>query len=106
MANMDDDTKTVLQNTYSKSPTIQIDHVTQFAYGEYDDHEIVIWIAGKAGWFKIEPSRSYKAIFADMLQAVGVLYYLADYYRDGVAKGKGGTKGFEELCESVSLGNA
>lgn len=85
---------------------IQIDHVTQFAYGEYDNHEIVIWIAGKAGWYQIEPARSYKNIFADMIEAVSVLYYLADYYRDGVPKGRGGARGCEELFETVRMVSA
>ena len=93
----------VLHNSYARSPSIQIDHVTQFAYGETDDHEIVIWIAGKAGWYQIEPARSYKSIFADMLEAVRVLYFLADYYQDGVPKGKGGARGCEELFQTVQI---
>ena len=93
----------VLHNSYSRSPTIQIDNVTQFAYGETDDHDIVICIAGKAGWYQIEPARSYKGIYSDMLEAVSVLYYLADYYHQGVPKGKGGVKGCEELFQKVEI---
>ncbi|KAL0263706.1 hypothetical protein SLS55_002687 [Diplodia seriata] len=63
--------------------------VTRFAYGQYDDGEVAIWAAGRAGWFKIAdpPARAYRDAFADMVDAINILYFLADVYRGG---GNGG----------------
>jgi len=58
----------------------------RFAYGQYDDGKLAIWAAGKVGWFKIRPSRTYKTIYRDMVQAIMTLYFVADFYRE--QKGK------------------
>ncbi len=49
--------------------------------------EVVLWADGKAGWFKIRnPSRTYKAIYNEMVEAVNVLYFTTDLLRS--KKGK------------------
>ncbi|EKG15623.1 hypothetical protein MPH_07058 [Macrophomina phaseolina MS6] len=64
--------------------------VTRFAYGQYEDGEVAIWAAGEAGWFRLAaPSRAYRDVFADMVGAISVLYFLADAYsrdRDAAAR--------------------
>lgn len=60
---------------------IQLDHVTHFAYGQDEQGDVEIWAAGKAGWFEIVPSPRYEAIYAEMVEAIDLLYFLADNYR-------------------------
>ncbi|KAK0664310.1 hypothetical protein DIS24_g744 [Lasiodiplodia hormozganensis] len=76
---------------------VELTNVTRFAYGQYDDGEVAIWAAGQAGWFKIaEPpaarggNNAYKDIFKDMVDAINVLYFLADVYREN--RGDGSAK--------------
>lgn len=60
-----------------------------FAYGQYDSGEIAFWAAGKAGWFEIRPSRQYRDIYEDMVEAIEFLYFVADLYRErGRNRGK------------------
>lgn len=56
----------------------------------------MIWAAGKAGWFRLQPSSAYKAIFEEMEQSVKVFYFAADAY---TAQPK---LKFEALCERYS----
>lgn len=60
----------------------------RFAYGQYDDGEIAIWAAGRAGWFKIRPARSYKAIYRDMIEGITLLYFLVDLFGETKSKKK------------------
>ncbi|OJD30598.1 uncharacterized protein BKCO1_5800028 [Diplodia corticola] len=71
---------------------IELRGVTRFAYGQYDDGEVAIWAAGEAGWFKLAspPARAYRDVLADMVDAINVLYFLADVYREG--RGDGSAK--------------
>ena len=52
----------------------------QFAYGQYSNGNVEIWGAGKAGWFSVRPSREYRAVYAEMVEAVELLYCAADVY--------------------------
>ncbi|GME43604.1 uncharacterized protein LTHEOB_9768 [Neofusicoccum parvum] len=59
--------------------------VTRFAYGQYEDGEVAIWAAGRAGWYKLAPARAYAPVFAGMVDAITILYHLADVYRGAAA---------------------
>ncbi|KAK7516419.1 uncharacterized protein IWZ02DRAFT_491368 [Phyllosticta citriasiana] len=73
----------LLRNSQPRGTVIEVRHVTRFAYGQYEDGEVAIWAAGEAGWFKLLPSRSYRSVFEGMVEAINLLYYLADVYREG-----------------------
>ncbi|KAK7627660.1 hypothetical protein IWX47DRAFT_787764 [Phyllosticta citricarpa] len=73
----------LLRNSQPRGTVIEVRNVTRFAYGQYDDGEVAIWAAGEAGWFKLLPSRSYRSVFEGMVEAINLLYYLADVYREG-----------------------
>ncbi|KAK8248959.1 hypothetical protein IWZ00DRAFT_312089 [Phyllosticta capitalensis] len=88
---VDADLAHLLINSQPRGTQLVVRNVTRFAYGQYEDGEVAIWAAGEAGWYKIKPSRSFRSIFEGMVDAIDVLYYLADVYRegdlDGSAKG-------------------
>lgn len=61
---------------------IELDHVTTYAFAEYDDGTCGFWAAGKAGWFEIQsPHASYKATYDKMNEAASIFYMLADKMR-------------------------
>ncbi|KAK4624476.1 hypothetical protein CLAFUW4_05914 [Fulvia fulva] len=79
---------------YAHEPTtkrvnIILENVYTFSYGQYGDGSTAIWAAGKAGWYTIKPGRRYKATYSDMVDAVNVLYFVADAYREERKAGKG-----------------
>jgi hypothetical protein len=78
----------VLNKPY-KPVDIEIRNVTRFSYGEMTDGEFVIWAQGKAGWFEIRPAPQYKSIYADMVQAVQLLYFVTDIYNEPRKRGGG-----------------
>lgn len=57
------------------------------------DGTYVVWALGKAGWFEIQPSAQYQAIYDDMIQAVQVLYFVIDVYSNRGRKGSGPNAG-------------
>ena len=59
---------------------LKLENVTHFSYGQYDDGEVDIWAAGRAGWFRIKPASSYKRTFQHMVKGVNVFYFIADAY--------------------------
>ncbi|KAI9729130.1 MAG: hypothetical protein M1828_000215 [Chrysothrix sp. TS-e1954] len=61
---------------------VRLGNVQHFAYGEYDTGEIAFWAAGAAGWFEIKPSRAYRSILNSMTEAIGMLYFMADLWRE------------------------
>tara|TARA_R110002003_G_scaffold135_10_gene12586 strand:+ start:11222 stop:11545 length:324 start_codon:yes stop_codon:yes gene_type:complete len=71
----------VLSKPY-KPIDIEIRNVTRFSYGETTDGEYVLWAQGKAGWFEIRPAPHYESIYADMIQAVELLYFVTDIYSE------------------------
>jgi len=75
----------LLQYVFSNAPypcNLQITNVRTFSYGQYEEGTLALWAAGNAGWFELKPSRRYKEIWAHMLEAVEVLYFLTDAHRD------------------------
>lgn len=83
---------------------IEATNVGLFSYGQYEEGEVALWAAGEAGWFEIKPSRAYRDIFKEMVQAVECLYFAADFYRDldkSKMKKLGIDAVFEQVCGSV-----
>lgn len=72
----------LLRHSYTPTQPIEITHVREFSYGQYEDQSVDLWAAGEAGWYTINPSRAYKDIYRDMVQAIKLLYYAADTYRE------------------------
>lgn len=72
----------MLENSYHRAQPIEVTGVTQFSYGQYEDGTLDIWAAGQAGWYTVKPSRVYKDIYTDMVQAVQLLYFVADAYKE------------------------
>jgi hypothetical protein len=68
---------------------IVIRNVTRFSYGQMTDGELVIWALGEAGWFEIQPAHNYKGIYADMVEAVELLYFITDIYNEPRKRGGG-----------------
>ncbi|KAF1346043.1 hypothetical protein BDV97DRAFT_401409 [Delphinella strobiligena] len=71
----------LLRPTYPRNQPIEIANVTQFSYGQYEDGTVDIWASGQAGWYTINPSRPYKHVYEDMVQAVKLLYFTSDTYQ-------------------------
>lgn len=76
--------------------------VTRYSYGQTEEGEIVIWALGAAGWFEIRPGRGYREVYAGMVQAVGVLYFVADIYNEPRKRGGGPSAGL--IWREVSFG--
>lgn len=81
---------------------IVLENVTHFAYGQHNDGEVGFWVAGKAGWFSISPAKGYKAIFNDVVEAIDLLYFLADRHQSKRRrKRRNWNPSVEYLCEEV-----
>ncbi|KAI3009701.1 hypothetical protein CBS147346_2039 [Aspergillus niger] len=79
---------------------IVLENVTHFAYGQHNDGEVGFWVAGKAGWFSISPAKGYKAIFNDVVEAIDLLYFLADRHQSKRRrKRRNWNPSVEYLCE-------
>ncbi|EAS28050.3 uncharacterized protein CIMG_13591 [Coccidioides immitis RS] len=70
----------VLDENY-RAKRVIIENVTHFAYGQHDDGEVGIWVAGKPGWFSVSPAKGYKAVFNEMVEAVDLLYFITDKHQ-------------------------
>jgi hypothetical protein len=78
----------VLDDLY-RSKRIHIDNVTHYAFGQHADGEYGIWVAGKAGWFSINPAKQYQPIYREIEGAIDLYYFLVDRHnRKGRWKGK------------------
>ncbi|EEH40432.2 hypothetical protein PAAG_02487 [Paracoccidioides lutzii Pb01] len=77
----------VLDDNY-RNKRVLIDNVTHYAYGQHDDGEIGLWVAGSAGWFSIAPARGFKPMFNQMVEAIDLLYFLADKHQNNKRRGK------------------
>ncbi|KAJ5101810.1 hypothetical protein NUU61_004032 [Penicillium alfredii] len=73
-----------------------IDDVTHYAYGQTEDSSVEIWVAGKAGWYRIAPAKGYLPTFTRMVQAIDMLYFLVDRHQQGR---KQLNPSFRNLCE-------
>jgi hypothetical protein len=94
-------TRTVINRPY-KPIDIEIRNVTRYSYGEMTDGEFVIWAQGQAGWFEIRPATSYKSMYADMVQAVALLYFVTDIQNE--PRKKGAAPSPTQIFQEVSTG--
>ncbi|KAE8392199.1 hypothetical protein BDV23DRAFT_151802 [Aspergillus alliaceus] len=78
---------------------IVLENVTHYAYGQHDDGEVGIWVAGRAGWFSISPARGYRPMFNDVVEAIDLLYFLADRHQKRRSKRRNWKPSLEYLCE-------
>ncbi|KAJ5713271.1 uncharacterized protein N7483_010452 [Penicillium malachiteum] len=60
-----------------------IDDVTHYAYGQAEDRSVQLWVAGRAGWYRISPAKGYLPHFNRMVQAVDMYYFLIDRHQHG-----------------------
>ena len=92
----------VLDRRLLRQP-IQLSPVRRYAYGQFEDGGVGVWAEGKAGWFLVEPAVEYKSIFLGMVEAIDLLYFLADNSKKGGMRRGGyrGSKGADEQCRSL-----
>ncbi|KAL1953988.1 hypothetical protein VTO42DRAFT_1874 [Malbranchea cinnamomea] len=76
----EDQESLVLDNNY-RSKRVVLENVTHYAYGQHEDGEVGIWAAGHAGWFSISPSRGYKTMYNEMVEAIDLLYFIVDKHQ-------------------------
>ncbi|KAL5362719.1 hypothetical protein BJX96DRAFT_154457 [Aspergillus floccosus] len=81
------------------SKRIVLENVTHYAYGQHNDGEVGFWVAGRAGWFSISPARGYRNIFNDVIEAIDLLYFLADRHQSKRRKRRNWNPSVEYLCE-------
>ncbi|KAK5117830.1 hypothetical protein LTR85_008805 [Meristemomyces frigidus] len=72
-----------------RTDAIEVNDVKSFAYGQFSDGSVALWAAGRAGWFALKPSRAYRDVYNSMVEAVKLLYFVADAYREPRRSGKG-----------------
>ena len=82
---------------------IVIENVTHYAYGQHDDGEIGVWVAGRAGWFSISPAKGYKNMFNETVEAIDLLYFLADRHQRKRRRQKAWNPSVEYLLEEVGV---
>ncbi|RJE20898.1 hypothetical protein PHISCL_06766 [Aspergillus sclerotialis] len=82
---------------------IVIENVTHYAYGQHDDGEIGVWVAGRAGWFSISPAKGYKNMFNDTVEAIDLLYFLADRHQRKRRRQKAWNPSVEYLLEEYVI---
>ncbi|EYE94076.1 uncharacterized protein EURHEDRAFT_458581 [Aspergillus ruber CBS 135680] len=88
----------VLDEEY-QSKRIVVENVTHYAYGQHNDGEVGIWVAGRAGWFSISPAKGYRPLFNEIVEAIDLLYFLADRHQKKRNKRKDWNPSVEYLCE-------
>jgi Cytosine specific DNA methyltransferase replication foci domain len=65
----------------NKQVSITVSNVGRYAFGYDEDHRMVLWAAGGAGWYILSPSEQYRAIFDYMREAVKAWYFTVDTYK-------------------------
>lgn len=92
---------TLVVNPENLSKRLLIEDVTHYAYGQTEDRNVELWVAGKAGWYKIKPAKGYLPAFNRMVQAVDMYYFLMDKHQSGK---KQINPTFKNICQQVSCG--
>lgn len=64
-----------------------------------EDRSVELWVAGKAGWYRISPAKGYLPLYNRMVQAVDMYYFLMDKHFE---RKKRLNPTFKNLCEQVS----
>lgn len=85
----DEDAHLYRQAPTRKRTNIVLEDVFTYSYGQYGDGSTAIWAAGKSGWFVVKPGRRYKTVYNEMVEAVNLLYFIADAYRTPRKQGQG-----------------
>ncbi|KAK5709262.1 hypothetical protein LTR17_019942 [Elasticomyces elasticus] len=80
---------TIKQRNHGRTASIEISEVRSFAYGQFDDGTIGLWASGRAGWFRLKPARAYREVYNEIIEGIGMLYFVADAYREERRSGKG-----------------
>ena len=88
LAAVDEDLEDQVLSLEEEGSYVVIEHVTQFAHGANPDGTYTLWAAGRAGWFDIDPAEEYQGVFADMMQAMSLLYSLEDIYSKARQQGR------------------
>lgn len=79
----------IRQQNHGRTTSIEVSNVRAFAYGQFENGSVAIWAAGRAGWMTLKPARAYRETYAEMSEAVKLLYFVADAYREERKSGKG-----------------
>ncbi|KAI9371801.1 hypothetical protein BJX61DRAFT_534513 [Aspergillus egyptiacus] len=85
------------------SKRIVIDNVSHFAYGQHEDGEVGIWVAGRAGWFSISPAKGYRPMFNEVVEAIDLLYFLTDRHKPKRRRKRNWNPSVEYLCDEYVL---
>jgi len=64
---------------------IEASHSYSIGYGPY----AVLWVAGEAGWYEINPSPRYQALYDTTCEAITAYYHIMDIYNSRTRKGIG-----------------
>ncbi|TKA73397.1 hypothetical protein B0A55_04280 [Friedmanniomyces simplex] len=80
---------TIQQQNHGRTASIEISDVRLFAYGQFEDGTVALWAGGRAGWFRIKPARAYRETYNLMIEAIKMLYFVADAYREERTARKG-----------------
>ena len=79
-------TKRTVIDSDSIPASLIIHSIQRYSYGQFDDGSIAFWVPSRAGWFEISPSRRYRAIFRDMVDAINILYFVSDSFQEMTRK--------------------
>ncbi|KAI5304377.1 hypothetical protein KEM56_006562 [Ascosphaera pollenicola] len=86
----------VIDKKYAASYVI-VNDITHFAFGQDENGDIAIWVAGPPGWFSITPNQQYKMIFDASVEAVELFYFVVDHCRTAKRRKKGAPN-VDKLC--------
>ncbi|KAK3378515.1 hypothetical protein B0H63DRAFT_525738 [Podospora didyma] len=73
----DDEHRVNLVKATTKSTYIEISNSSSYSIG-YDS--LTLWVSGAAGWFEINPSPKYEAMFAEIREAITLYYEILNVY--------------------------
>jgi hypothetical protein len=71
----------VLEPNTKALPSIELPKVSRYAWGQFEEGSCAIWALGDAGWYEIQPSRAYKSIYDNDIEAIFLYYFLKDAYQ-------------------------
>ncbi|KAK2744392.1 hypothetical protein FQN57_004288 [Myotisia sp. PD_48] len=99
---VEEDQESLVLDPDYRQKRILIENVTHSAYGQHDDGGVGIWAAGDAGWFSISPAKGYKPMFGQIVEAVDLLYFLADNHQRRPRRGKNSSPKLDYLLEEYT----
>ncbi|PHH65011.1 hypothetical protein CDD81_3648 [Ophiocordyceps australis] len=62
------------------STPLEIRECKAFSIGQQDNGSPVIWVSGRGGWYEINPSPAYRAVYRKICEATTFYYDLVDIY--------------------------